>query len=102
MKAYVAGFVLIASVFGVECTSALAHPGGLASDGCHFDRKAGARHCHVKNVAAPPRSSAPAGPYYRNCDEARRAGVAPMRRGEPGYRPALDRDNDGIACEPYR
>lgn len=37
--------------------------------------------------------------YYRNCTEARDAGVAPIRRGEPGYRPALDRDRDGIACE---
>ncbi|MEN5203044.1 excalibur calcium-binding domain-containing protein [Stenotrophomonas sp. TWI700] len=25
-----------------------------------------------------------------------------MRRGDPGYGPHLDRDNDGIGCEPYR
>ncbi|APA97216.1 excalibur calcium-binding domain-containing protein [Nocardia seriolae] len=37
--------------------------------------------------------------YYKNCTEARKAGAAPIRKGEPGYRPALDRDNDGIACE---
>lgn len=37
--------------------------------------------------------------YYKNCSEARAAGAAPIYRGEPGYRPALDRDNDGIACE---
>jgi hypothetical protein len=40
--------------------------------------------------------------YYRNCDAARAAGAAPIRRGEPGYRAALDRDDDGIACEPAR
>lgn len=40
--------------------------------------------------------------YYPNCAAARAAGAAPIRRGEPGYRPALDRDNDGVACEPYR
>ena len=40
--------------------------------------------------------------YYRNCAAARAAGVAPLYRGEPGYRPALDRDGDGVACEPYR
>jgi hypothetical protein len=40
--------------------------------------------------------------YYRNCAEARAAGVAPIRKGEPGYRRGLDADNDGIACEPYR
>ena len=40
--------------------------------------------------------------YYPNCDSARAAGAAPLHRGEPGYRPPLDRDYDGIACEPYR
>ncbi|WP_405421624.1 excalibur calcium-binding domain-containing protein [Pseudonocardia alni] len=25
--------------------------------------------------------------------------MAPLYRGDPGYRSALDRDNDGIACE---
>ena len=39
--------------------------------------------------------------YYRRCDDARAAGAAPIRRGEPGYREALDRDRDGVACEPY-
>ena len=38
--------------------------------------------------------------FYRNCDAARAAGAAPIYYGQPGYRPALDRDNDGIACEP--
>jgi len=37
--------------------------------------------------------------HYANCSEARAAGVAPIYRGEPGYRSGLDRDNDGIACE---
>ena len=37
--------------------------------------------------------------YYQNCTAARAAGAAPIYRGEPGYRSALDRDNDGIACE---
>lgn len=40
--------------------------------------------------------------YFRNCREARAAGYAPMYRGQPGYRPEMDGDNDGIACEPYR
>lgn len=42
------------------------------------------------------------GAYYRNCDAARSAGVAPLNVGEPGYRPSMDGDGDGIACEPYR
>jgi len=40
-----------------------------------------------------------AGVFYANCTAARAAGAAPLRRGDPGYRSALDADNDGIACE---
>jgi hypothetical protein len=40
--------------------------------------------------------------YYRNCDDARAAGAAPIYRGQPGYREEMDGDFDGIACEPYR
>lgn len=36
---------------------------------------------------------------YASCAEARAAGAAPMREGEPGYRQELDRDGDGVACE---
>jgi|SRR3954454_16835701 hypothetical protein len=39
------------------------------------------------------------GTYYADCDAARAAGVAPLSPDQPGYRPALDRDHDGIACE---
>ncbi|MEZ2389919.1 excalibur calcium-binding domain-containing protein [bacterium RCC_150] len=46
--------------------------------------------------AAP---AAPSSVYYANCTAARAAGAAPIYRGQPGYRPALDRDNDGVACE---
>jgi hypothetical protein len=45
------------------------------------------------------RASASSDVYYANCSQARAAGAAPIRRGQPGYRRALDRDNDGIACE---
>jgi hypothetical protein len=45
-------------------------------------------------VASPPSSS-----YFKNCSEAKAAGAAPLYAGEPGYRSALDRDNDGVACE---
>jgi hypothetical protein len=37
--------------------------------------------------------------YYENCAAARAAGAAPLYAGEPGYRSALDRDHNGIACE---
>ncbi|MFF8840321.1 excalibur calcium-binding domain-containing protein [Streptomyces sp. NPDC015130] len=51
-----------------------------------------------------PESSEPATPaaaYYENCDAARDAGAAPLIRGQSGYRDELDRDGDGVACEPY-
>lgn len=47
----------------------------------------------------PPPPPPPADVYYPNCAAARAAGAAPIYRGQPGYRSALDRDNDGIACE---
>jgi len=37
--------------------------------------------------------------YYSSCAEARAAGKAPIRAGEPGYRSELDAKGDGIACE---
>ncbi|QMS55684.1 DUF1524 domain-containing protein [Glutamicibacter protophormiae] len=37
--------------------------------------------------------------YYSRCAEARAAGAAPLYAGSPGYRPGLDGDGDGVACE---
>jgi len=42
------------------------------------------------------------GDYWPSCRKAKAAGTAPIYKGEPGYRIGLDRDRDGIACEPYR
>ncbi|WP_298595339.1 excalibur calcium-binding domain-containing protein, partial [uncultured Rothia sp.] len=39
---------------------------------------------------------------YETCADARAAGAAPLHRGEPGYRPGLDSDGDGVACEPKK
>ncbi|HEY5843668.1 MAG TPA: excalibur calcium-binding domain-containing protein [Mycobacterium sp.] len=43
-------------------------------------------------------NTAPSG-GFANCAAARAAGAAPVHRGEPGYAPKLDRDNDGVGCE---
>ncbi|GAA5045178.1 excalibur calcium-binding domain-containing protein [Nocardia callitridis] len=59
-------------------------------------------HAQPQPLPAPPQAApAPTPPsvYYKNCTEVRRAGQAPLYRGEPGYARHLDRDNDGIACE---
>ena len=99
--------------------NAWAHGGGLNKDGCHNDRKNGGYHCHRGSNAAsseqryvPGNQLAPVGyavpsqprndRAFANCDEARAAGAAPVRRGQPGYGRHLDRDNDGVGCEPYR
>ncbi|MFF7641570.1 excalibur calcium-binding domain-containing protein [Streptomyces canus] len=55
----------------------------------------------VHEVTGPEPSPSEVSPYYENCDEARAAGAAPIHQGEPGYAPHLDRDGDGVACEPY-
>jgi len=36
---------------------------------------------------------------FENCDAARAAGAAPVRRGDPGYGRHLDADGDGSGCE---
>lgn len=48
---------------------------------------------------APTPSTSTTDVYYPNCTAARNAGAAPLYSGQPGYRPALDRDSDGVACE---
>ena len=90
-----------------------AHGGGLDENGCHTNRKTGGYHCHRGGGTAdvPPRnlfesperedSHAVVRPFA-NCTAARAAGAAPVRRGDPGYGPHLERDNDGVGCEPYR
>jgi hypothetical protein len=58
----------------------------------------------VANATPTTTTTAPAptsgsGTYYKSCKEACAAGVAPIYKGQPGYRSGLDRDGDGIACE---
>lgn len=76
-----------------------------------FQMPADYRAAHPRSDPRPravlpvPRSYAapqPSGTYFRNCREAWAAGAAPLRRGQPGYRPEMDGDGDGIACEPFR
>lgn len=53
-------------------------------------------------VSAGRTASSAVAAYYADCAAVRRAGKAPLRRGEPGYRAGLDRDGDGIACDTGR
>jgi heme/copper-type cytochrome/quinol oxidase subunit 1 len=38
-------------------------------------------------------------PYYKNCKEAHADGRWDIPMGDPAYRPGLDGDGNGIACE---
>ncbi|WP_232212437.1 excalibur calcium-binding domain-containing protein [Actinomyces sp. oral taxon 849] len=67
------------------------------SDTSERDTGSGASSGAGEAPAQPESDSG--GVYYRNCKAARDAGAAPLYRGQPGYRPELDRDKDGIACE---
>ena len=87
-------------VLGLVAVPVIAHPGGLAADGCHNDRKNGGRHCHGSRAPAPASQRAFSdNVYFPNCAAARAAGAAPVRRGDPGYARHLDRDGDGVGCE---
>lgn len=95
---------LLLCLFAVP-TLVLAHPGGLNAQGCHNNRKTGEYHCHRTGterslpLRAPVSRERGGETYYANCAAARAAGASPLRRGDPGYRGGLDRDNDGVACE---
>lgn len=100
VAALVLGSLVIAVVSLVWAAAASAHPGGLAADGCHNDRKNGGRHCHrAPTTQTEPRQTPRGEVYYANCAAARAAGAAPVRRGDPGYARHLDRDGDGVGCE---
>jgi hypothetical protein len=98
------GLLILALAMTVPAPLA-SHPGGLAADGCHNDRKNGGRHCHGRGgTSSVPRTlglvSSPRGRgAFANCTAARAAGAAPVRRGDQGYGSHLDRDNDGVGCE---
>lgn len=105
----------LAAALSLACTGiAFAHPGGLNAEGCHNNRKTGDYHCHRAPRSDPAPSALRAAPAarsagkvdigraFRNCTEARAMGAAPVMRGDPGYGPHLDRDNDGVGCESYR
>lgn len=50
-------------------------------------------------MSSPQRLTARSAASYANCSEARAAGAAPVRAGDPGYSRKLDRDGDGVGCE---
>ena len=106
--------IALAAIALCIASNASAHGGRLNAEGCHHDRKRGGYHCHrggaalsrsdlmpSKNFTSPRIAPAPRGAgVFANCAEARAAGAVPVRRGEYGYGLHLDRDGDGVGCEP--
>lgn len=98
MKRWLAVIVLLGA-------PANATSGGLNAEGCHTDRKGGTgHHCHRAKAHAAGQIRAvgrvsPSTGVFRNCSAARAAGAAPVYRGDLGYGPHLDRDDDGVGCE---
>jgi Protein of unknown function (DUF1524)/Excalibur calcium-binding domain len=55
-----------------------------------------------ETTAPPAERSSSGGEVFASCGAVRAAGRAPLLRGDPAYaaNPQLDRDRDGVACEP--
>lgn len=51
------------------------------------------------STVPPSSTTGAAAPFFANCDEAALAGLVNFGPSTPGYRAALDRDGDGVACE---
>ncbi|HET8684082.1 MAG TPA: excalibur calcium-binding domain-containing protein [Micromonosporaceae bacterium] len=56
-------------------------------------------HTLPSPAAAPSATGGATAVYFASCAAARAAGAAPIPRGREGYRPELDPDDDGVACE---
>ena len=91
--------VMVFIILFAAPSTIFAHSGRTNAEGCHNNRKSGDYHCHhsprslnrYKNKSGESSSQTESsGEFdnsgaYRNCDEARAAGAAPIKRGEPGY-----------------
>lgn len=95
--------VVVMVILALPATAVQSHPGGLNKEGCHNNRQTGGYHCHRASKSQPSTAHrltrSDGNREYANCAEARAAGAAPVKRGDPGYGRHLDRDNDGIGCE---
>jgi hypothetical protein len=76
------------------CPQLLGHPEvpGLAE-------LATALLCAEPAAGPTPAPAQPTEIHYVDCADARARGAAPVHAGQPGYRPGLDSDGDGIGCE---
>jgi hypothetical protein len=106
--AYLARQVAVKAKYGLWITEPERAAVARVLEGCPGQRLPADSGAPVRvpvNVPDPgnPQDGGAEGPgnevYFENCDAARLAGAAPVRRGDPGYGPHLDGDADGVACE---
>jgi len=112
-----AGFVFVATWMLTPAPRGSVAASGVAASSPAFPEARGRRPIPAAWAAAKPEDPSPGEPpapaaaagsareasvYYGGCNEVRAAGAAPLYRGQPGYRPGMDGDGDGIACEPHR
>lgn len=95
--------IAIAKVLGVAAAGGLAIGlfTAMSGNGSLTEIGSAVREAAVSSGLARRNTPMP-GAHYSGCNDARAAGVAPLYVGEPGYRPEMDGDGDGVACEPYR
>lgn len=92
------GTGLAAAVFAAALTATLMAPGfPLAGFRTQAWSVLTAQGAYDDRLFAPVGAARPA---PSTCRQRRAAGVPPSRLGAPGYRPELDADADGWACEP--
>ena len=108
--AYVARQIAVKAEYGLWATSSEQRAisrilSGCPGQGLPPDSGAPARSPVGVNLPDRAQTGSPATApnnqpvHYSNCDAARAGGAAPVRRGDRGYGPHLDRDGDGVACE---
>lgn len=96
----------VARSYGVSLATLKTLNPGVAKHRADFSLMFAGGHIHLPDGSCDPASPPPATPpvttpshYWKNCTDAKHHGWHDFRKASSGYRPALDGDHDGIACE---
>jgi hypothetical protein len=90
------------TVSAVEASPARVAPAAAKRSAVRRSRPAARPRPRAATIVSAFHPARRASVYFPGCNEVRAAGLAPLYRGEPGYRVEMDGDLDGIACEPHR
>jgi hypothetical protein len=73
----------------------------IAMGGAIATRCGGPEKAAALVLAGNPDTGVRADQHFRNCSQARAAGRGNIPASDPSYRPWMDRDDDGVACEDF-